>query len=147
MRNLHNEHPEIYQESMKRNFVVKTKPSSFNAIFPDIRLWQTIKKVKKKEWRRYYWSDEKSFICGGMEALILLAIRNAYHDMTSGRISFSERGHPLSTYAKFFEKLIFLTPWYVCIRGLEMLVFREIVRTYLMDGPKQNFITSLVELT
>ena len=49
------------------------------------------------------------------------------------------RGHPLSTYAKFSEKLTFLTPWYahvrVRIRGLEMLVFRKILRTHLMDGP------------
>ena len=48
-------------------------------------------------------------------------------------------GHPLSTYAKFFEKLTFLTPWYahvrVRIRGFEMLVFRKILCTYLMDGP------------
>ena len=48
------------------------------------------------------------------------------------------RGHPLSTYEKFSEKLTFLTPWYehvgVRIRGLEMLVFRKILRTYLMDG-------------
>ena len=36
-----------------------------------------------------------------------------------------KRGHPLSTYAKFSEKPI---------RGLEMLVFRKILRTYLMDG-------------
>ena len=36
-------------------------------------------------------------------------------------------GHPLSMYAKFYEKVTFLTPWYahvrVRIRGLEMLVF------------------------
>ena len=47
--------------------------------------------------------------------------------------------HPLSTYAKFSEKLAFLTPWYahvrVRIRELEMLVFRKILRTYLMDEP------------
>ena len=49
------------------------------------------------------------------------------------------RGHPLSTYAKFSEKLTFQSPWYahVCvrIRGLEMLVFWKILRTYLIDGP------------
>ena len=49
------------------------------------------------------------------------------------------RGHPLSTYAKFSEKLTFLTLWYghvyVRIKGLEMLVFRKILRTYLMDDP------------
>ena len=42
-------------------------------------------------------------------------------------------------YAKFSEKLLFLTPSYahvrVRIRGLEMLVFRKILRTYLMDDP------------
>ena len=49
------------------------------------------------------------------------------------------RGHPLSTYAKFSEKLTFLTHWYthilVPIRGLEKLIFRKILRTYLIDGP------------
>ena len=42
-------------------------------------------------------------------------------------------------YAKFSEKLSFLTPSYahvrVRIRGLEMLVLRKILRTYLMDDP------------
>ena len=41
------------------------------------------------------------------------------------------RGHPLSTYAKFSEKL----KKHVCIRGSEMLVFRKILRTYLMGDP------------
>ena len=53
--------------------------------------------------------------------------------------SFEGWGHPLSTYAKFSEKLTFLTPWNahvrVRIRGLEMLVFRKNLRTYLMDSP------------
>ena len=46
-------------------------------------------------------------------------------------------GHALSTYVKFSEKLTFLTPRYAHVRlrtrGLEMLVFRKILRTYLMD--------------
>ena len=45
----------------------------------------------------------------------------------------------LSTYAKFSEKLTFLSPWYahvrVHIRGLEMLAFWKILGTYLMDNP------------
>ena len=49
------------------------------------------------------------------------------------------QGHPSSTCAKLSEKLTFLTPWYapvrMCIRGLEMLVFRKVLRTYLMDDP------------
>ena len=51
---------------------------------------------------------------------------------------FIVRGRALSTYATFSEKLTFLTPWYaharVRIRGLEMLVFQKILRTYVMDG-------------
>ena len=43
----------------------------------------------------------------------------------------------LSTYAKFSEKLTFLNPRYaharVRIRGVEMLVFRNILHTYVMD--------------
>ena len=53
------------------------------------------------------------------------------------------RGRQLSTYAKFSEKLTFLTPCdingLVSIlyrRGLEMLVFRKILRMYLMDDPQ-----------
>ena len=46
-------------------------------------------------------------------------------------------GHPLSTYAKFSEKLTLLTPWYAHVRvrinGLETLVFQKILRTYLKD--------------
>ena len=46
----------------------------------------------------------------------------------------SLKDHPYNTYAKFSEKLTFLTSWYahVCvrIRELEMLVFRKILRTY-----------------
>ena len=49
------------------------------------------------------------------------------------------RDQSLNTYTKFSEKLTFLTPRYaqvsVRIRGLEMLVFRKILRTYLMDSP------------
>ena len=52
------------------------------------------------------------------------------------------RGYRLSRYEKFSKKLTFLTHLKltflqvrVRIRGLEMLVFRKILRTYLMDGP------------
>ena len=54
-------------------------------------------------------------------------------------LPYNIRGHPLSAYSKFSEKLTFLTPWYahvrLRIRRLEMLVFRKILRTYLMDDP------------
>ena len=57
-------------------------------------------------------------------------------------------GHPLSTYAKFSEKPTFLTTWYahvrVRIRRLEMLVFRKILRTYLMDGPYYYVLISYI---
>ena len=52
----------------------------------------------------------------------------------------ADKGHPLSTCAKLSEKLTFLTPLYthvrVRIRELEMLVFRKLLRTYLIDGLK-----------
>ena len=44
------------------------------------------------------------------------------------------RDHSFSTYAKFSEKITFLTHWYahvrVRIRELEMLFFQKILRTY-----------------
>ena len=45
------------------------------------------------------------------------------------RVSENTRDHPLSTYAKFSEKLTFLTLLYA------QLVFRKILRTYLMNYP------------
>ena len=52
------------------------------------------------------------------------------------------RGHPLSTYAKYSEKLAFLTPWYahvrVRIRELEIIVFRKSLPTYLMMAHKER---------
>ena len=49
------------------------------------------------------------------------------------------RCQPLSTYAKFYEKLNISNPLIahvrVRVRALEMLVFRKILRTYLMDDP------------
>ena len=54
------------------------------------------------------------------------------------------RDHPLSTYAKSSKKLALLTPCYahICVRnrGLERLVFRKILRTYLLDGPLQEIL-------
>ena len=49
-------------------------------------------------------------------------------------------GHPIITYAKFSQKLKFLTPWYAHVRvrvsGLEMLgVFWKILRMYVMNDP------------
>ena len=41
------------------------------------------------------------------------------------------RGHPLSTYVKFPEKLTFLT----FVSFSKMLVLWKILRTYLMDDP------------
>ena len=49
------------------------------------------------------------------------------------------KGHPLRTDVKISEKLTFLTTWYALVRvriiGLEILVFRKILRTYLTDDP------------
>ena len=52
------------------------------------------------------------------------------------------RGYSLSTDAKFSGRQLFLTPWYanvrVRIRGLEMLVFRKLLRTYVMNDPLEK---------
>ena len=56
------------------------------------------------------------------------------------------RGHLLSTYTKFSEKLIFLTPWYAHVRarvrGLEILVFSEIF-AYVLNGWPHNRVFPL----
>ena len=57
-------------------------------------------------------------------------------------------------YTKFSEKLTFLTPWYthvrVRIKGLDMLVSRKILRTYLMDDPRAlsavNYFHKIIDL-
>ena len=55
-------------------------------------------------------------------------------DFPNIQFSSGARGHPFSTYAKFSEKPLFLTPWYargrVRIKGYEMLVFPNILLTY-----------------
>ena len=48
--------------------------------------------------------------------------------------NFHIRGHPLSTYAKFSQKLTFLTPWRIRL---------ETLHTYLMDDSFQLFIILL----
>ena len=54
----------------------------------------------------------------------------------------SIKHHLFGAYAKVKKKLKFLTPWYahvrVLIKGLEMLVFRKILRMYKMDGLLSN---------
>ena len=70
------------------------------------------------------------------------------------------RGHPLSPYITFSEKLTSLTPWYahvpgglcvsgglVRIRRLEMLVAQNILRTYLMDGPLSLILSAILPWT
>ena len=58
---------------------------------------------------------------------VFRTLSNVYDGAFWGQIC---RGHPLSTCAEFSEKLTLLTPRYA--RGLEMLFFRKILRTYLM---------------
>ena len=58
-------------------------------------------------------------------------------------------GHPISTYAKFFEKLTFLAPWYadvrvhVRIRVFEMLLLGKKLPTYKFDLPWKENIKSI----
>ena len=58
-------------------------------------------------------------------------------------------GHPISTYAKCFEKLTFLAPWYadvrvrVRIRVLEMLLLGKNLPTYKLDLPWKENIKSV----
>ena len=49
----------------------------------------------------------------------------------------SNKGSSIKYVCKIFRKTNISNPLYVRvrIRGLEMLVFRKILRTYLMDGP------------
>ena len=57
-------------------------------------------------------------------------------DFATNEFHKSPLDHPLSMYAKSSEKLTFLTPGTrirVCIRELEMLVFRKNLCTHLMD--------------
>ena len=78
--------------------------------------------------------------------------KNATKDATKTKIlirnnmkkfKLSSGGHPLTTYAKFFEKLTFLTPWYALVRvyqGVRNVSFSEnfaCVRN-VMDGPPRQ---------
>ena len=68
----------------------------------------------------------------------MIQFYQAYENITC----WEERGQPLTTYAKFVEKLTFLSPWYahvrVHIRVLEILVFWKIFACVDMDEPKND---------
>ena len=53
------------------------------------------------------------------------------------------RGHPLSTYAKFSEKLTFLTPWYAQVLLVQMdillkLAFYAWLYTFFISNPQSK---------
>ena len=70
------------------------------------------------------------------EHLLWLLTYDSEEDCISG-VSFV--GSPIKCVRKIFRKTNISNPWYahvrVRIRGLKMLVFQKILRTYLMDGP------------
>ena len=47
MRKLPEDHPKIYEKSIKGGFVVQTKPGFFQSTSPDIKLEQTINRLQK----------------------------------------------------------------------------------------------------
>ena len=49
MRQLPDEFPEIYDHFKNREFVVKGKPGTFNAVSPDMKLEQTIQRSRKSQ--------------------------------------------------------------------------------------------------
>ena len=63
------------------------------------------------------WTRSDKFIKNQENSLFLKMINKLIIYMLLKYFS-NNRGHPFSTYAKFSEKLIFLTPWYadVCVR-------------------------------
>ena len=49
MRQLPDEFPEIYDHFKNGEFAVKSTPGTFNAVSPDMKLEQTIKRSKKSQ--------------------------------------------------------------------------------------------------
>ena len=47
MRKLPETHPQVYEQLLRGNFVVKTNPGTFNAVSPDMKLKQTIQRSQK----------------------------------------------------------------------------------------------------
>ena len=47
MRKLPETHPQVYEQFLRGNFVVKTNPGTFNAVSPDMKLEQTIQRSQK----------------------------------------------------------------------------------------------------
>ena len=71
--------------------------------------------------------------------------------MTNLKKALLIKGSSLNYVRKIFRKTNFLTPWYahvrVRIRGLEMLVFRKILRTYLLDSTPKKYVLHFVNAT
>ena len=76
---------------MRENLVLKAKHESFNVVSPDMKLEQTIQRAKKSEGGFIGQIREAS---NKTECELpyneTLAIRNKYHEMTSGGIIFSD---------------------------------------------------------
>lgn len=74
------------------NFVVKTKPGSFNAVSANMKLEQTIQREKKKRERGIVGQTRKASHVMEWELSYhkTLAIDNVYHETTSDWISVSE---------------------------------------------------------
>ena len=77
-------HPELYDSFIRKNFVVKRTPGSFNAVSPDLALEQTINKSAKSS--HGIIGNTKSADYVAEWCLIYheeLAITNAYRDVTN----------------------------------------------------------------
>ena len=68
----------------------------------------------------------------------ILVLANSFSKSRTSPKHLNHKGSSI-VYAKFFEKLTLLTPWYAHVRvriwDLEMLAFWKILRTYFVDDP------------
>ena len=91
MRQLSDEFPEIYDHFKNVEFVAKGKPSTFNAVSPDMKLEQTIQRSKKSQSGIIGQARQNSYVTE-WELVYhkILNISNLFHGITSSRLSFRE---------------------------------------------------------
>ena len=125
-------------------FLLKTEFGIWNSLFDLI-----MKTKKKKKKSKFYLILKQNSNVPFNLRISYLAFKvcdfgKLQQTVCDGNFFNKLRGHLLSAHAKFYEELTSLTIWYahvrVRIRGLEILLFRKIMCTHLMDDPFNRLV-------
>ena len=91
IRQLPDEFSEIYDHFKNGEFLVKGKPGTFNAVFPNMKLEQTIQRSQKSQSDIIGQTQQNNYVTEWQLVYHkILNINNLFHGITSSRLSFLE---------------------------------------------------------